>query len=210
MVDGYGAVHERYANPVDRLFIQRERERFAAAADGVVLELGGGSGAHLDAYRPGAVEQVVVLGPDPLATDLLCVRAARAAVPVTVVAGDLPGVAGAPPAELAGGADLIVAVLVLCAVTDVDAHVVAAARLLRPSGAMWFLEHVPPGPTRHRLTAPLWRRLGGGCNLHADLPGALRSSGLIVTELERFRVPSLTLPLRSLARGVASRPEPSR
>ncbi len=66
----------------------------------------------------------------------------------------------------------------------------------------------PPALTTE-LSRPLWRLLGAGFVPGRDLPGALRRCGFSVLSLERFGLPTLTLPLRSCVAGMARRQRPN-
>ncbi len=49
-------------------------------------------------------------------------------------------------------------------------------------------------------------RAAGGLHLDRDLPHELRTRGLIVTDLLRFEVPTVSAPLRPFVEAVARRP----
>lgn len=102
--------------------------------------------------------------------------------------------------------DTVVCTLVLCRVPDLDAALAAVRRLLAPGGRLLFLEHVRAPGARGRiqaLAAPVWERTAGGCHPDRDTPAAIRRAGLVITDIERFRVP-LGGPLLSPAvQGVA-------
>ncbi len=98
--------------------------------------------------------------------------------------------------------------LVLCSVDDPDRAIAEARRVLKPGGALRFLEHVR-APTAGWARAqdavtPLWRRIGAGCQPNRDTLATIERGGFHVAELvsdERGGYPT-----RPLARGVATRP----
>jgi SAM-dependent methyltransferase len=203
----FRAVHERVLTPYELALLQRRRRQLLAHGRGTVVDLGGGSGGHLGWY-PSTVERVVVVGPDPFTRGALERRAAQCRVPVTLA--ESPEAAGLGD----GSADTVVSQLVLCAVDDLADLLASVRRLLAPEGRLLFLEHVPPrgepGLAR-ALARPLWRQVAAGCDLTLDLPAAVRRAGFTIVNLERFSVPTLTVPLRWCAFGVArpSRERPS-
>lgn len=94
----------------------------------------------------------------------------------------------------------------LCGTNDLD----AAVRMLRGAagddGRLVFLEHVrPPGGRRlvHAAAGAVVSRLPGGCRTDHDVPAALRRGGFLITDLERFTMPTPVLALRPWVRGVA-------
>ena len=107
-----------------------------------------------------------------------------------------------------GPFDSVVSTFALCRVDDLDATLEAVGRLLAPDGQLLFLEHVPPpGWRRHarRAVAGAWAAVAGGCHFDRDVPQAARRAGLVVTELERFTMPTAVWPLRTCAEGSARR-----
>lgn len=206
MSSGFPAVHERLLSPFELAVLHERRRTLLRHARGTVVELGG-TGANFELY-PHGVERVVVAGPTAATRGLVARKARGTHLPVTLVDGDPATLAdtletvGIPP----GTVDAVVSVLTLCAVPDLPATLDQVRRVLAPQGHLLFLEHVPTaGGLRlgRRLAAPLWRRAAGGCDLTRDVPRAVRAAGLAVTDLERFSVPTLTLPLRACAIGVA-------
>jgi len=191
----FRAVHERAFSPVEHALFERHRAWVLSRASGVVVDLGGGTGAHFVHYRPDAVERVLVAGVDPLARTIVVRRAKQARVPVELVEW--------PPTGL-DRADTMVAQMVLCAVTDLPSLLQDVRDMLGADGRLLFLEHVPAGlPTLRSLASPWWKGVTGGCELRRDVPALIRAAGFTIIDLERFTVPTLTLPLRTCARGVA-------
>ena len=104
----------------------------------------------------------------------------------------------------------------LSARRDLGADLTLLRTLLHADGRLLFLDtsrRRPPGLTSlvtSAVTRPALRVLGPGSTDAPDLPGALRRAGLVVGDLERFGLPTLTLSLRSLVKGTArpKRPRP--
>lgn len=201
MAEAFCALHDRVFSPVEQATLREHRRRLLARARGRVLDLGGGTGDHLRHYRADRVTEVDVAGPDPVLRPLLGRRLATSPVPVHLV--------NRPVADLAPAYDTIVCQFVLCALADPGPVLAVLLDLLEPDeGRLLFLEHAPPAPGRSVVTTlarPLWRSLTAGCDLGRDVPAELRRAGFIVTDLERFTMRTVQLPIRSCVAGVARR-----
>ena len=161
-----------------------ERRRLVAGLNGLVVEIGAGAGAMFPHY-PTEVASVVAVEPDRNRRAAAERAARRARVPIRVV----DGVAERLP--LADGAvDAAVASLVLCSVPDVSAALSELRRVLRPAGALRFLEHVVAGrgPLRvlQRAAAPVYSRLPDGCHIDRDTLASIASAGFAIEECDRF------------------------
>ncbi|HEY7676569.1 MAG TPA: class I SAM-dependent methyltransferase [Candidatus Methylomirabilis sp.] len=172
----------------------RRRAALVGEAEGRVLDLGVGNGLNFECLRRAA--WVVGVDPDPYMLRRAAVRLGRlrrvwprpAAAPVRKAI--LQGPAEALPFP-EGTFDTVLATFVLCTVQDPDAALREARRVLRPGGALRFLEHVrAPSPrlagVQDRIT-PLWSRLFAGCHPNRDTLAAIRARGFTVETLETTR-----------------------
>jgi ubiquinone/menaquinone biosynthesis C-methylase UbiE len=168
------------------------RQRIVGQAHGEVLEIGAGTGVNLAFYAPDAC--LTMFEASPWMAARLKQKAASRGREVRV---DLASGPDLPYAD--AQFDSVVATLVLCSVTE-PAHVLAEIRrVLRPGGALYFLEHVAAPDERvrrwqHRLN-PLQRFLADGCELDRDTTTAIRVAGFSAVEievLEPAELPSLT------------------
>lgn len=179
----------------------RIRRPALAGLSGTVVELGFGSGSNVGLYPP-AVERVLAVEPNATARHLAGRRLERHPEPPV----EWVGLDGARVPLPAATADAVLATFTLCTIPDLDAALGEARRLLRPGGAVHFLEHgLAPDPAvarRQRRLEPLQKRLGGGCHLTRDAPTALERAGFRLAELHRFRAGSAVLGTMSAGRAV--------
>jgi ubiquinone/menaquinone biosynthesis C-methylase UbiE len=161
------------------------RARIVGAAEGRVIEFGIGSGLNLPLYGT-AVRAVIGIEPSPP----LLHRARRqiAGAPVEFIQGTAEAL---PLADKS--VDTVVTTWTLCTIPDVSRALAEARRVLRPGGALLFVEHgraPEPGVARwqDRLD-PLWSRLAGGCRLNRAIGVLIQSAGFRLDQFETSRVP---------------------
>jgi ubiquinone/menaquinone biosynthesis C-methylase UbiE len=163
------------------------RERVIGAAEGRVLEVGIGSGLNLPLYGPSA-RSVIGLEPSPELLRMARARASAAAVPIEL----LEASAEAVPLDT-GTIDTVVTTWTLCTIPDAPRALAEMRRVLKPGGALLFVEHgraPEPGVARwqDRLD-PLWRRFAGGCHLNRKMDDLIRGSGFRIEALANARIP---------------------
>ncbi|MCX5418041.1 class I SAM-dependent methyltransferase [Streptomyces sp. NBC_00059] len=160
------------------------RQEMLAGIHGRVIEIGAGLGSNFVHY-PAKVEQVVAIEPEARLRAVAEQAAAKATVPVEVRAGRAEEL----PAD-DDSFDVAVFSLVLCTIADVPAALAEARRVLKPGGELRFYEHVRSDNPRflrmQRIVNPLWRTLGGGCNVTRDTERAIQAAGFTVKEVRRF------------------------
>jgi ubiquinone/menaquinone biosynthesis C-methylase UbiE len=192
---------------MDRGGAAEYRHRLLAGLTGRVLEVGAGNGLNF-AHYPSDVTSVLAVEPETLLRQVARENAARAPIPVEVVAG----VADRLPVE-DESVDAVIYSLVLCSVTDQARALREGRRVLRHGGQIRFFEHVQGESAGLRraqklLDATVWPTLGGGCHCARDTRAAIESAGFTIGALEGFRFPDtrLTLPTSPHILGRASLP----
>ncbi len=158
------------------------RERVVGAAEGRVLEIGGGSGLNLPFYGP-AVRDLLVL--EPAASLLRMAQHAprRVGLPVSF----LNVSAEAIPLE-DQSIDTIVTTWTLCTIPQVGMALSEMRRVLRLGGRLLLVEHGrSPDESVRRLQnylTPAWRRISGGCHLNRPIQEVVEASGFRFDRLE--------------------------
>lgn len=154
------------------------RARLVEGLTGDVLEIGVGTGANLPYYR--AAASVCAIEPDPDRAGQAQAAGEKAAaalgIPVRV---DVAPAERLPYADAAF--DAVVSSLVFCSVADPRQALGEIARVLRPGGVLWMVEHVRPRtPLLARLATfltPGWRRIAHNCHLDRPTLEVLGESG---------------------------------
>jgi ubiquinone/menaquinone biosynthesis C-methylase UbiE len=167
---------------------RKQREKVVPKARGRVLEVGFGSGLNLPFYDARQVRHVWALEPSQDMWTLAKSRIKDSRVSVEHVAA----CAEAIPLETAC-ADTVLMTYTLCTVPDPEAALSEIRRVLRPGGELVFCEHgaapdVSVRKWQDRLN-PIWKRLGGGCNLNRNIPRLLEGVGFEIRALDRMYIP---------------------
>ena len=163
------------------------RRRVIGEAEGRILEIGVGSGLNLPLYGS-AARAVIGIEPSPELLRMARRRAAGISVPVEF----LETSAEAIPLD-AGSVDAVVTTWTLCTIPDAPRALTEMRRVLKPGGALLFVEHgraPEPGVARwqDRLD-PLWSRFAGGCHLNRKIDDLVSGSGFRIDRLEHGRMP---------------------
>jgi ubiquinone/menaquinone biosynthesis C-methylase UbiE len=182
----FAAMYDRQLAKAEAAGLRAFRQRLLAGAAGDVLEIGGGTGANLPCYGQDARSLTITEPAPPMLRRLeRQVREHRpAARVIRAPAEDLP---------FAGRSfDTAVSTLVLCGVADQSLALRELRRVLRPGGALLFIEHVRSAdPATARLQDRLnWlNRLTVCCDCNRPTLDAIRRSGFTVTQLEHTSLP---------------------
>lgn len=198
----FAALYDRGLKATEEAGLREMRRQLLAGAGGRVLELGAGTGVNLDLY-PDAVEDLVLVEPDPHMAKRMRARLAESARTATVVEASAERL----PFE-DDSFDTAVATLVLCTIPDPEAALAEAARVLKPGGQLLFVEHVraeDPGLARwqDRLEKP-WRFLGDGCHCNRDTVATISASRFEIETIWRGRMPKAPPIVSPLIRGSAT------
>jgi ubiquinone/menaquinone biosynthesis C-methylase UbiE len=156
------------------------RRRLAAQAWGRVLDVGIGAGLNLPHFGP-AVSSVIGLDPSAHLLRRACKAAANAQAPVGLVRA----VAEAIPLR-DSSIDSILMTWTLCSVGDARAALAEMRRVLKPGGALFFVEHgLSPDPAvarwQHRCD-PLWAKFS--CHLDNPVETLVREAGFSIDRLD--------------------------
>ena len=162
----------------------KTRGRVCAGLAGDVVEIGFGTGHNLP-YLPAEVTSLRVVEPSGLGVRLAGARIAASTIPVEVA-----GLDGQALPFANGSADAVLCTWSLCTIPDAVQAVREVRRVLKPGGALHFVEHgrAPDASVRvwqDRLDG-LEQRIAGGCHLNRDIVAILEAGGLEITSLDRY------------------------
>lgn len=168
--------------------IMRQREKVVPLATGRVLEVGIGSGLNLPFYDPNKVSHVWGLDPFAEMWNIREKQASALGFRVEFIEGSAEEI----PLDT-GSADTVVITYTLCTIPDVFPSLGEIRRVLRLGGKLVFCEHgaAPDASVRRwqdRLN-PLWKRLGGGCNLNRPIPLLLEQGGFKIRSMDTMYIP---------------------
>jgi ubiquinone/menaquinone biosynthesis C-methylase UbiE len=182
---------------VERLCLNRWRAELLADLDGVVLEIGAGTGVNLQYYSQN-ISQLVLCEPDPSMRKYLKLRlqaSAHASAEVHSCAAELLDVAD-------NSIDHLVSTLVFCSVADMQQSLREAFRVLKPGGKLIFIEHVAADKNSRlhfwqHFWQPLWRRVACNCHLTRQTAQLLKNAGfkLQLREETMQGAPSIAAPV---------------
>ncbi|WP_346289405.1 class I SAM-dependent methyltransferase [Sphaerothrix gracilis] len=168
---------------------------------GKVLEIGFGTGLNL-AYYPDTVEQFTIVDPNPGVNAIAQKRIQSSDVEVNsqLISGE-----SLPMADAAF--DSVVSTWTLCSIPQVEQALAEIARVLKPAGRFFFIEHgLSPEPNiqtwQNRLT-PVQQVIADGCHLNRQIR-QLVEQRFDLQQLETFYQPGFPKIASYFYRGIAT------
>ncbi len=168
--------------------LMKQREKVVPLAEGKVLEIGIGSGLNMPYFSAERVQHVWGLDPSPEMLALARENTGTVGFDVEFIE------AGAEEIPLDDGiADSILLTYTLCTIPQTFPALKEIHRVLGWHGKLIFCEHgVAPDENvklwQDRLN-PVWKRIGGGCNLNRPIPSLLKGAGFEIQEMESMYLP---------------------
>ena len=160
------------------------RRRVCTGLAGEVLEIGFGSGHNVPFY-PAGIARVAAVEPSDVSWKLAGERLRATHVPVL-----RSGLDGQSLPFADDSFDAALSTWTLCTIPDVVAALGELRRVLKPGGALHFLEHglAPDERVRRwqRRLDPVQRRIGGGCHFTRPVVELLMAAGFTIQELDVF------------------------
>jgi len=163
------------------------RQIWVAQARGEVLELGIGSGLNLPFYSS---EVRGIYGVEPSQEmQRTARRRLRPERPVKFLSQSAEDRLPLTEASI----DTVLSTWTLCTISDVPRALQEARRVLKPAGRFIFVEHGHSPDARveawqNRLN-PVWKHIGGGCNLNRKIVELIEGAGFRVIELKTEYLP---------------------
>lgn len=167
--------------------ITRQRAKVVPKAEGVVLEIGIGSGQNLPHYNPNTVTKIIGVDPD----DAIWKRSAtrRKACPIEI---ERIGLSGEEIPLEKNRADTVVVTYSLCTIPDPVKALHEMTRILKPGGRILFSEHgkAPDDAVakwQSRID-PMWKKIAGGCHSGRDIEALFKQANLTFDTLEQMYI----------------------
>jgi len=163
--------------------IRKIRHQIIPQAQGIVLEVGAGSGANFVHYDPAKVNRLYALEPNPGMIRLAQRQQHKTKLNIEFL--DLPG-ENIPLED--NSIDTVVSTFTLCTIPGIVDAIQGIARVLKPDGKLIFFE-LGLSPDRavqrwQKRLEPLHRRLFQGLYLTRDIPFLLVQGGFQIQQLE--------------------------
>ena len=187
-------IYEQYILPKMTDFVcsvkpvTNQRKKVVPLAKGRVLEVGIGSGLNFPYYDSSNVDYVWGLDP----SDQMRKMAERRTI-------DLPfevefmGSSGEEIPLETSSVNTVLVTYTLCTIPDLLQALSQMSRVLKPRGELIFCEHgLAPDEEVRRWQArinPIWKRMGGGCNLNRPIPSLIERGGFKINKVETMYIP---------------------
>ena len=165
----------------------RQRMKVIPLATGSVLEIGVGSGLNLPLYSKNVIKHLTAIDPsqDMWEKNLIDMKSLPYEFAFKkAFAENIP--------EENNSFDTVVTTYTLCTISDVNKALEEMRRILKPTGKLIFCEH---GKARDKniqkwqnVVNPLWKRIGGGCNLNREIPLIIKENGFKINNLDTMYI----------------------
>ena len=165
----------------------KQREKIIPNAKGKVLEVGIGSGLNLSFYDPDKVTELVGIDPS--------LELWEKRQPIKDLGFHYEFIKGVAEDMPFGkdSFDTIVITYTLCSIPDFQSALESLRKVLKPNGKFLFCEHGKAPDKSVLLTQnainPIWKLIGGGCNINRDIPSIINGNGFKILNLETMYVP---------------------
>jgi len=169
--------------------VKYQREKVVPMAEGLVLEVGIGSGLNIPFYDAAKVDRILGLDPSEELNRMALKVAEQKGIPVDFILG------GAEDMPLPDNhVDTVLVTFTMCTIPEVAAANKEMLRVLKPGGKMIFCEHglapdVKVSKWQSRLD-PVWGKIAGGCHLNRDIPRLIKNAGFEIKTMEQMYLPS--------------------
>jgi len=169
--------------------IKYQREKVVPMAEGLVLEVGIGSGLNIPYYDAAKVDKILGLDPSEELNRMALKVAEDKGIPVEFI---LSGAEAMPLPD--NHVDTVLVTFTMCTIPEVAAANKEMLRVLKPGGKMIFCEHgLAPDTNVSKWQSRIdliWGKIAGGCHLNRDIPGLITAAGFEIEAMEQMYLPS--------------------
>lgn len=163
--------------------LDKDRSDVAIQADGVVLEIGFGSGLNLPYYKN--INKLYALDISQELYDLAQENISELSFPIEFIKSSAEDI---PLSD--NSIDSVVSTWSLCSIPNPSLALKEIFRVLKPDGKFSFVEHgKSPRSLVFKLQnflTPASKRLAGGCHMNRDVEKLILNAGFEFEKLEKF------------------------
>jgi ubiquinone/menaquinone biosynthesis C-methylase UbiE len=169
--------------------INFQREKIVPLAEGIVLDIGIGSGLNIPFYNKSKIDYLYGLDPSEELIKLAKPVAKKNEFEIEFLQ------CGAEAIPLPDNSiDTVLITYTMCTIPDIKLSNSEIMRVLKTEGQLLFCEH-GLAPDKNiakwqRRINPIWNKIAGGCNLNRDIPNLITSSGFKILNMEEMYLPS--------------------
>ena len=169
--------------------IGHQRQKVVPYTEGVVLEVGIGSGLNLPYYDKSKIKKIWGLDPSEELNKMAAETASELNLEVDFIIGEAEEI---PLQD--NEVDTVLITYTMCTIRDLEKANNEIRRVLSPEGKMVFCEH-GKAPDQNiykwqKRINPLWKKVAGGCNLDRNIPDLIEASGFKIEKLDSMYLPS--------------------
>ena len=169
--------------------VEYQRKKVVPNAEGIVLEVGIGSGLNLPFYDNSKVTRIWGLDPSEELSFMAKETAKNLDLDVKFISS------GAEEIPLPDNYfDTALVTYTMCTIPEVIRANIEIKRVLKNTGKLIFCEHgIAPDLNIAKWQSridPIWGKLAGGCHLNRDIPSILEDSGYEIIEFDQMYLPS--------------------
>ena len=169
--------------------INYQRKKVVPLAQGLVLDVGIGSGLNIPFYDMSKIDKVLGLDPSVELNNLAKNVAEEHQIDIDFM---LCGAEDIPLPD--NHVDTVLITYTMCTIPDVLEANKEMLRVLKPGGKLIFCEHGQAPDLKvakwQKRIDPLWGKIAGGCHLNRDIPNLITSAGFEIENMEQMYLPS--------------------
>ena len=169
--------------------IRYQRDKIVPLAEGVVLDVGIGSGLNIPFYNKSKINYLYGLDPSKELLDIAKSIANEKQLEVDFLQCSAESIP-LPDRSI----DTVLITYTMCTIPDVALSNSEIMRVLKDDGKLLFCEHGLATDNNiakwQKRINPLWGKIAGGCNLNRDIPKLISSSGFKISNMEEMYLPS--------------------
>jgi len=168
--------------------MMKQREKVVPLAEGRVLEIGVGSGLNLPYYTSGKIKHLWGLDPSRETWALARDKHTKFDFNIEFIEASAEDI----PLD-SGSADTVLVTYTICTIADAISALKEARRVLKSGGSLLFCEHglAPDVSVRRWQNGlnPVWKKIGGGCNLNRPIPDLIEQAGFSIRSMDTMYIP---------------------